>query len=74
LDELEKMVVPLFEDVKNKNVVPLKFEPKDHPWGVDQLGKRVYVVPVKEVNSVKLIFAVPDIVDEYEKAVSFEFL
>ena len=62
LDELEKMVVvPLFEGIKNKNLVPLKFEFKDHPWGADQLKKQLYVAPVNDYNSMQLVFAVPDI-------------
>lgn len=70
LDELETIVSKLFGDVKNKQVKPVIYE---HPFGPDELKRRFYVVPVKDIRSLKISFSAPDIVHQYRTAVSFPF-
>ncbi|XP_021366935.1 insulin-degrading enzyme-like isoform X1 [Mizuhopecten yessoensis] len=63
LDELSEMVLPMFAEVENKNVtVP---EWTDHPYGPDQLKTVCYAVPVKEIRSLSLMWATPDLQDFY---------
>ena len=70
LDEMQKFVVASFKDVKNKKVTPTTFKfPDDHPWGPEQLKKQISVVPVSETHFVELIFATPDVVDQYQTSV-----
>ncbi|KAK7590251.1 hypothetical protein V9T40_001864 [Parthenolecanium corni] len=65
LDELETIVSKLFGDVKNKQVKPVIYE---HPFGPDELKRRFYVVPVKDIRSLKISFSAPDIVHQYRTA------
>ncbi|XP_033756882.1 insulin-degrading enzyme-like isoform X2 [Pecten maximus] len=63
LDELVEMAVPMFTEVENKSVtVP---EWTDHPYGPDQLKTVCYAVPVKEMRSLCLMWAIPDLQDFY---------
>lgn len=58
LDELEKLVVPLFSDVMNKHVdIP---EWTEHPYGPEQLQMMGYVVPVKDFRNLNISFPTPD--------------
>lgn len=70
LDELESIVSKLFGEVKNKGVKPPVYE---HPFGPDELKRKFYVVPVKDIRSLKISFAAPDVVHQYKTAVSFSF-
>ncbi|XP_069140604.1 insulin-degrading enzyme-like isoform X1 [Argopecten irradians] len=63
LDELSEMVVPMFTEVEDKAAkVP---EWTDHPYGSDQLKTICYAVPVKEMRSLSLMWAIPDFQDFY---------
>lgn len=65
INELEKIVVPLFADVINKKVtVPVY---KDHPYGEDQLGMQIKIACVKEMKVLKLMFPIPDFKDYYKQ-------
>ncbi|XP_060063916.1 insulin-degrading enzyme-like [Ylistrum balloti] len=63
LDELSEMVVPMFAEVENKSVQVPKWT--DHPYGPDQLKTICYAVPVKEMRSLNLMWAIPDLQDFY---------
>ncbi|XP_008554389.2 insulin-degrading enzyme isoform X1 [Microplitis demolitor] len=59
LDELEKMVIEKFAQVKNKQVeVP---EWPDHPFNEDHFGKKWLIVPIKDVRGLKMTFPLPDL-------------
>ncbi|XP_065207037.1 insulin-degrading enzyme [Planococcus citri] len=63
LDELENLVSNLFDDVNNKDVeCPIY---NDHPYGSEQLKRKFYVVPVKDIRSLKISFSAPDVIDQY---------
>lgn len=59
LDELAEMVVPIFSSVVNKNIDPPNWI--DHPYGPEQVGYRVNVVPVKDLRSMHVYFPIPDL-------------
>ncbi|VDO93362.1 unnamed protein product [Soboliphyme baturini] len=64
LDELTKMVVPLFVDVEDKSCkVPTW---PDHPYGTDQLGYRLDVEPVKDLRDMHITFPFPDMHPYYK--------
>ncbi|XP_076308150.1 insulin-degrading enzyme-like isoform X2 [Tachypleus tridentatus] len=64
LDELVEMTVPLFCDVKNKNVtVP---EWLEHPFGPEQLKMRTSVVPIKDMRDLYVSFPIPDLQKFYK--------
>ena len=70
LDELEKFVLSSFSCVKNRQVTPTTFKyPDDHPWGAEQLKQQICVVPVMNLHFVELVFATPDVIDQYQTAV-----
>lgn len=71
LDTLEKMVVDLFSPTQNKNVV-LK-ETIDHPYGPEQLKSKGFIVPVKDLRNLNIMFPVPDL-HKYYKASPGGFL
>ncbi|XP_021926557.1 insulin-degrading enzyme isoform X2 [Zootermopsis nevadensis] len=65
LDELERMSVELFLDVKNKNVTVPRWT--EHPFGPEQLQMKGYIVPVKDIRNLNITFPIPDL-HEYYKA------
>lgn len=62
------MVVELFSQVKNKDVtVPTwpqhPFNPKEH------FQHKWYVVPIKDIRNLYIIFPIPDLREHYKAAV-----
>lgn len=62
----------LFEDVENKHVNKVVYS--DHPYGPEELKRKFYIVPVKDIRSLKISFSAPDVVDQYRTAVSSTLL
>lgn len=68
LDDLERMVVEMFVEVENKGVdIP---EWPDHPFNKDHYEHKWYIVPVKDVRTLKMIFPLPELRDHYKSDVS----
>uniref|UniRef100_A0A914XIB4 Insulin-degrading enzyme n=1 Tax=Plectus sambesii TaxID=2011161 RepID=A0A914XIB4_9BILA len=66
LDEMEsEMVAKMFVDIENKKSTRKKWE--THPYGKDQLGHRLEVVPVKDLRNLSISFPLPDL-DPYYRA------
>lgn len=64
---METLVNNLFDNVKNKDVeCPIY---NDHPYGSEQLKRKFYVVPVKDIRSLKISFSAPDVIDQYRTSV-----
>jgi len=70
LEELEKIVLPLFADIENKNVTRLMLDYERHAWQAEQLKRQVSIVPVADTHSLKIIFRTPDVSLQYRTAVS----
>jgi len=68
LDELERMAVELFSDVKNKNVMAPTWT--EHPFGPEQLQMKGYIVPVKDIRNLNITFPIPDLLEYYKAGVS----
>lgn len=69
LEDLADMVISLFSDVQNKTVaIP---EWTKHPFGLTQLKKRYYVVPVKDIRNLNITFPIPDLQPHYRSSVSY---
>ncbi|XP_018377581.1 PREDICTED: insulin-degrading enzyme-like [Trachymyrmex cornetzi] len=63
LDELEKMVVNLFCEVRNKEIeVPIWSE---HPFKDEHFRTMWYVVPIKDVRYLNISFLLPDLRQHY---------
>lgn len=62
------MVTEYFDDVENKHVKKVVY--KDHPYGPEELKRKFYIVPVKDIRSMNVSFPAPDVVDQYKTAVS----
>lgn len=67
---MENFVVPLFGAIESRNVEPLVFPYKEHPWGPEQLGHKIHIVPRNDVKILKLVFPTPDIRHQYKTSVS----
>ncbi|KAH9525028.1 hypothetical protein Btru_000137 [Bulinus truncatus] len=64
LDELQKMVVPLFQNVVNKKTtIPRWDEP---PYSKEELQCTVYAVPVKDIRELSVMWPTPDVCDHYK--------
>lgn len=57
----------LFSEVKNKNAKKVIY--KEHPYGPQELKRKFYVTPVRDIRSLKINFPAPDITDQYKTAV-----
>ena len=63
LDDLEKTVVDLFENVENKNgEAPLWYE---HPYLPEDNWSITRIVPIQDMRIVSLLFAIPDLTAHY---------
>ncbi|KAF7987713.1 hypothetical protein HCN44_003576 [Aphidius gifuensis] len=71
LDELEKLVVDLFVNVKNKNTEAAVWT--DHPFNEQHYKKKLYIVPIKDVRNLKMIFPLPDL-DKYYHSVPSQYI
>lgn len=58
IEQMEELVRTKFSQVENKNVARPYFP--DHPYGPDQLCEKIFVVPVKDLRSLELLFPFPD--------------
>ncbi|XP_043685976.1 insulin-degrading enzyme isoform X1 [Vespula pensylvanica] len=66
LDDLEKIVVNLFSQVKNKEVeVPVWPE---HPFDEEHFQTKWYIVPIKDLRNLNMIFPIPDMREHYNAA------
>ncbi|KAJ1521592.1 hypothetical protein ONE63_003243 [Megalurothrips usitatus] len=65
LDELEAMVVENFSQVKcRSNVEPPSWP--EHPYGPEQLKKKLSVVPIKDQRNLVILFPIPDLSKHYK--------
>lgn len=69
MDALEAMVLDKFSGIVNKNVrYPVWTE--SHPFGKDQLGKRLTVIPIRDSRSLTISFPTGNLDQFYKSAVS----
>ncbi|CAI4225039.1 unnamed protein product [Auanema sp. JU1783] len=69
LDTLESYLASLkFHEIENKDVE--KKEWLEHPYGPEQLKKRVHIVPIKDTRLFKMVFPIPDYDKEYKSSPS----
>ncbi|KAF5280052.1 hypothetical protein FQA39_LY18167 [Lamprigera yunnana] len=66
LDELEEIVVTLFSGVKDKNVTAPSWD--EHPFTKEQLAKRGFIVPIRDVRSLNVVFPMPYLLQYYKSA------
>ncbi|XP_043497973.1 insulin-degrading enzyme isoform X2 [Polistes fuscatus] len=63
LEELERIVVNLFSEVKNKEIeIPVWPE---QPFAEEDLANIWYIVPIKDTRSLNMIFPIPDLRSRY---------
>lgn len=65
------MTVRCFGNVANKNVEAPIWE--EHPFKAEQLRTCAFVVPLKDVRNLNIIFPSPDLQQYYKSAVSICF-
>ncbi|XP_017891518.1 insulin-degrading enzyme isoform X2 [Ceratina calcarata] len=66
LDDLESMVVELFSQVENKDVeAPVWTQ---HPFDERHFQHKWYVVPIKDMRNLYIIFPLPDLREHYKAA------
>ena len=65
LDDLEKIVVPMFTPIVNRNV---KCQTWDHPYKAEHLMKEVRIVPIKDKRCMSISFVYPDETKHYKSA------
>uniref|UniRef100_A0A1I7WI57 PRE_C2HC domain-containing protein n=1 Tax=Heterorhabditis bacteriophora TaxID=37862 RepID=A0A1I7WI57_HETBA len=69
LDQMETYMNTLgFDAIENKEII--RKEWIESPYGAEQLGKRIEVVPIKDTRSLKITFPIPDLRHEYRSAPS----
>lgn len=64
LDELAQMVVPIFAQIPNKNLPAPEW--LEHPYGPEQLGYKIKIVPIKDLRSLHVFFPIPDLHPYYK--------
>lgn len=74
LDELEKIVVPLYSKIENKKVKKLIYPYKYHPFGPDQLKRIIFIQSQSNMKVLRLLFPTPDVSHQYKTAVSLQGL
>lgn len=74
LDTLEQMVATSFGNIQNIKQERLVFSNEQHPWKSDQLGQKIYIVPVAEIRVMHLTFKAPDVLHQYKISVCFSDL
>lgn len=67
IDDLIKIVVPLFACIKNKNVTPKVWT--SNPYSAKSLQKKIYVVPIKDKRNMDIVFKYTDETKYYKEAV-----
>lgn len=68
IDDLIKIIVPLFSPIVNKETVPRNWP--IHPYTDNSLMKIIHVVPIKEKRTMDFIFKYPDETNDYKSNVS----
>ena len=68
LDEMTNYVCDLFGNIVNKKVNEPSWP--EHPYGADQLRKRVYAVPIKDIRKLSLLWPCDDLQQWWESMVS----
>lgn len=61
------MVIELFDGVKNKDVEASRWE--EPPFRNEQLGTCSYIVPIKDVRNLNIVFPAPDMTEHYKSSV-----
>ncbi|KAK6059893.1 peptidase M16 inactive domain protein [Cooperia oncophora] len=65
LDKMESYLGTLgFDAIENKNVKPKEW--LESPYGEEQLGRRIEIVPIKDSRSLTIRFPIPDLQEEYK--------
>lgn len=64
IDDLIKIIVPLFSPIVNKETVPRNWP--IHPYTDNSLMKIIHVVPIKEKRTMDFIFKYPDETNDYK--------
>ena len=72
LDDLENMVNVLFENVENKDVVGPSWT--KHPYRPEDNRTLTYIVPVKDIRNLDLLFPIPDISRKHYKGGPGQYL
>ena len=72
LDELEKMVTDLFNNVENKNVEGPSW--LQHPYLPKDNRSLTYIVPVKDIRNLDMLFPIPDINRDNYKSGPLDYL
>ena len=72
LDDLENMVNALFENVENKDVIGPAWP--QHPYRPEDNCTLTYIVPVKDIRNLDLLFPIPDISREHYKGGPGQYL
>ncbi|CAL7937409.1 unnamed protein product [Xylocopa violacea] len=66
LNELEEMVVELFSKVENRDIeAPVWTQ---HPFNEEHFQNKWYVVPIKDMRTLYIIFPLPDLREYYKSA------
>lgn len=65
LDKLASIVIPLFAEVENKSLNRQVWN--DHPYSENQMAKKIMTVPLKDIRSMQLVFATPDLNHLYKR-------
>ncbi|KAK0157501.1 hypothetical protein PV328_011241 [Microctonus aethiopoides] len=66
LDDLEAMVIRMFAEIKNKNVAAPEWP--EHPFNNDHFGHKWFIVPIKDIRTLKMIFPLPDLRKYYRSS------
>ncbi|KAK0161382.1 hypothetical protein PV327_009858 [Microctonus hyperodae] len=66
LDDLEAMVINMFAEVENKNVAAPEWP--EHPFNNDHFGHKWFIVPIKDVRTLKMVFPLPDLRKYYRSS------
>ncbi|OAD60877.1 Insulin-degrading enzyme [Eufriesea mexicana] len=69
LDELEKMVIELFSQVKNKEIAIPTWP--QHPFNEQHFQHKWYIVPIKDIRNLYIIFPIPDLTEHYKSSPAY---
>ncbi|XP_012541828.2 insulin-degrading enzyme isoform X2 [Monomorium pharaonis] len=69
LDELEKMVVDLFYEVKNKEIEAPAWP--EHPFKDEHFRTIWYIVPIKDTRNLDISFPLPDMQQHYRSSPAY---
>ncbi|XP_053988603.1 insulin-degrading enzyme [Hylaeus volcanicus] len=66
LDELERIAVELFSEVKNKEIEAPVWP--EHPFNEEHFKTKWYIVPIKDTMHLNITFPLPDLREHYKAA------